>query len=89
MSALPFPLWAWLVFVGIVLALLFLDLFVLHRNAREVPFKRYGFRDSGSLSPLPSGGWFGFWLAWAGPKRTSPPTCWRRASRWITSSCSA
>jgi tellurite resistance protein TerC len=39
MSALPFPLWAWLVFVGIVLALLFLDLFVLHRNAREVPFK--------------------------------------------------
>jgi tellurite resistance protein TerC len=39
MSAPPFPLWAWLVFVGIVLALLFLDLFVLHRNAREVPFK--------------------------------------------------
>jgi tellurite resistance protein TerC len=38
MSAPPFPLWAWLVFVGIVLALLFLDLFVLHRNAREVPF---------------------------------------------------
>jgi hypothetical protein len=37
MSAPPFPLWAWLVFVGIVLALLFLDLFVLHRNAREVP----------------------------------------------------
>jgi tellurite resistance protein TerC len=39
MSAPPFPLWAWLVFGGIVLALLFLDLFVLHRNAREVPFK--------------------------------------------------
>jgi hypothetical protein len=35
----PFPLWAWLVFAGLVLALLFLDLFVLHRNAREVPFK--------------------------------------------------
>ncbi len=34
-----FPLWAWLVFVGLVLALLFLDLFVFHRNAREVPFK--------------------------------------------------
>jgi hypothetical protein len=34
MLAPPFPLWAWLVFVGIVLALLFLDLFVLHRNAR-------------------------------------------------------
>jgi tellurite resistance protein TerC len=39
MLAPPFPLWAWLVFAGIVLALLFLDLFVLHRNAREVPFK--------------------------------------------------
>ena len=38
MVAPPFPLWAWLVFVGLVLALLFLDLFVLHRNAREVPF---------------------------------------------------
>ena len=39
MLAPPFPLWAWLVFAGIVLTLLFLDLFVLHRNAREVPFK--------------------------------------------------
>src|SRR5215213_6951153 len=39
MVAPPFPLWAWLVFGGLVLALLFLDLFVLHRNAREVPFK--------------------------------------------------
>jgi tellurite resistance protein TerC len=39
MYAPPFPLWAWLVFVGLVIALLFLDLFVLHRNAREVPFK--------------------------------------------------
>lgn len=33
-----FPAWAWLVFIGLVLALLFLDLFVFHRNAREVPF---------------------------------------------------
>ena len=33
-----FPLWAWLVFVGIVLALLVLDLFVFHREAKEVPF---------------------------------------------------
>jgi tellurite resistance protein TerC len=39
MVAPPFPLWAWLVFLGLVLALLILDLFVLHRNAREVPFK--------------------------------------------------
>ncbi len=39
MSAPLFPLWAWLVFGGLVLALLVLDLFGLHRNAREVPFK--------------------------------------------------
>jgi tellurite resistance protein TerC len=39
MVAPPFPLWAWLVFGGLVLALLVLDLFVLDRNAREVPFR--------------------------------------------------
>jgi tellurite resistance protein TerC len=39
MVAPPFLLWAWLVFVGFVLALLFLDLFVLHRDARKVPFR--------------------------------------------------
>jgi hypothetical protein len=36
MVAPPFPTWAWLVFFGLVL--LVLDLFVFHRNAREVPF---------------------------------------------------
>ena len=34
-----FPTWAWLVFFGLVLGLLILDLFVLHREARAVPFK--------------------------------------------------
>jgi hypothetical protein len=29
------PFWAWLIFVGLLLALLCLDLFVLHRKARE------------------------------------------------------
>ena len=38
MVAPPFPAWAWLMFIGLVLVLLFLDLFVFHRNAREVPF---------------------------------------------------
>lgn len=33
-----FPVWAWFVFVGLVLLLLFVDLFVLHRKAREIPF---------------------------------------------------
>jgi len=51
MSAPPFPLWAWLVFVGLVLALLFLDLFVIHRNERRRSRRRCGFRDS----PSPSG----------------------------------
>jgi hypothetical protein len=33
------PAVAWLVFIALVVALLFLDLFMFHRNAREVPFK--------------------------------------------------
>jgi tellurite resistance protein TerC len=38
-ASVNFPLWAWLVFFGLVVGLLFLDLFVLHRGAREIPFK--------------------------------------------------
>jgi tellurite resistance protein TerC len=34
-----FPLWAWAFFIGLVATLLFLDLFVLHRSARKIPFK--------------------------------------------------
>jgi len=34
-SAAGVPFCAWLVFVGLVLALHFLDLFMLHRKARE------------------------------------------------------
>jgi hypothetical protein len=30
-ASVTFPLWAWFVFTGLVLALLFLDLFVFHR----------------------------------------------------------
>ena len=37
-ASLVTPFWAWAVFVGIVIALLFLDLFVLHRKAKEIPF---------------------------------------------------
>jgi tellurite resistance protein TerC len=35
---MTFPFWAWLTFAGLVAVLLFLDLFVFHRGAREVPF---------------------------------------------------
>jgi tellurite resistance protein TerC len=37
-ASLNFPLWAWLIFLALVAVLLFFDLFVLHRGAREVPF---------------------------------------------------
>lgn len=38
-ASVSFPLWAWFVFVGLVVGLLFLDLFVLHRSARKIPFR--------------------------------------------------
>jgi tellurite resistance protein TerC len=38
-ASVTFPLWAWFVFVGLVVGLLFLDLFVLHRNAKKIPFQ--------------------------------------------------
>ena len=88
MVAPPFPLWAWLVFGGLVLALLFLDLFVLHRKAREVPFKEAIWLSVfWIVVSLAFGGSSGIWVARRGSKRTLPPTCWRRASRWTTSSC--
>jgi hypothetical protein len=34
-ASVSVPLWAWSVFVGLALVLLFLDHFVLHRNSRE------------------------------------------------------
>ena len=38
-ASVNFPTWAWGVFIGLVTLLLFLDLFVLHRGARKIPFK--------------------------------------------------
>jgi tellurite resistance protein TerC len=38
-ASVSFPPWAWFVFVGLVVGLLFLDLFVLHRNAKKIPFR--------------------------------------------------
>ncbi|WP_119067220.1 TerC/Alx family metal homeostasis membrane protein [Rubrobacter indicoceani] len=37
-ASVNFPIWAWFFFVGLVALLLFIDLFVLHRKAREIPF---------------------------------------------------
>ena len=33
-----FPIWAWLVFGAFILLMLALDLFVLHRDAKEISF---------------------------------------------------
>lgn len=38
-ASVNFPLWAWMVFLGLVAVLLFIDLFVLHRGARKIPFR--------------------------------------------------
>ncbi len=38
-ASVDFPTWAWMTFLGLVAVLLFLDLFVLHRGARKIPFK--------------------------------------------------
>ena len=34
-----FPVWAWLVFSAFILLMLALDLFVLHRDAKEISFR--------------------------------------------------
>ena len=36
------PFWAWVAFIAFVLAMLALDLFVLHRDAREVSLREVG-----------------------------------------------
>ena len=56
-ASVNFPVWAWAVFVGLVVGLLFLDLFVLHRGARKIPFKE---------SLFFTGGWIAVALAFGG-----------------------
>ncbi|MEJ7842811.1 MAG: hypothetical protein WKF95_13690 [Rubrobacter sp.] len=34
-----FPVWAWVAFGAFTLVMLVLDLFVLHRNAKVIPFR--------------------------------------------------
>ncbi len=56
-ASVSFPVWAWIVFVGLVVGFLFLDLFVLHRGARKIPFKE---------SLWFTGGWIAIALAFGG-----------------------
>ncbi len=37
-ASVNFPVWAWFVFAGLVASLLFIDLFILHRDAKKIPF---------------------------------------------------
>lgn len=39
MTNANFPLWTWFVLIGVMLGLLLLDLFVLHRKARAIPLQ--------------------------------------------------
>ncbi len=56
-ASVNFPTWAWLVFAGLVVLLLFIDLFVLHRGARKIHFKE---------SLWLSAGWIAISLAFGG-----------------------
>ncbi len=64
-ASVNFPLWAWLFFIGLVAVLLFLDLFVLHRGAREVPFKEALWLSIGWIAiSLAFGGFIWFIQGW-------------------------
>jgi tellurite resistance protein TerC len=66
------PVWTWVAFVAFVVAMLALDLFVLHRRAQEVSLKE-------------AARWTAVWLAiglgfggllWAGGARAPPRPTW-------------
>ena len=62
-ASVTFPLWAWLVFIGLVVVLLVLDLFVLHRNARKIPFRESLWLSAGWISISLAFGGFVWFLA--------------------------
>ncbi len=62
-ASVNFPVWAWAVFIGVVLTLLFLDLFVLHRGARKIPFRESLWLSAGWISISLAFGGFVFFLA--------------------------
>lgn len=56
-ASVDFPTWAWIAFLTLVAVLLFVDLFVLHRGARKIPFEE---------ALWMSGGWVLISLAFGG-----------------------
>jgi tellurite resistance protein TerC len=61
-ASVTFPVWAWAVFIGVVVTLLFLDLFVLHRGARKIPFRESLWLSAGWISIALAFGVFVFFL---------------------------
>ena len=55
------PVWVWLAFLGIVAALLVLDLGVLHRESREIGIRESLFLSAGYVG---LGLLFGGWVWW-------------------------
>lgn len=61
-ASVAFPVWAWVVFIGLVATLLLLDLFVLHRGARKIPFRESLWLSAGWISISLAFGAFIFFL---------------------------
>lgn len=61
-ASVVFPTWAWAVFIGVVATLLFLDLFVLHRGARRIPFREALWLSAGWISVALAFGAFVYFL---------------------------
>jgi hypothetical protein len=83
------PVWMWLAFAGLVVALLAFDLGILHRDNREI-----GVRESLTLSAFyialgsASAPSYGCSSALKPASSTSRALSSRKASRWTTSSSS-
>ena len=87
-ASVSFPLWAWSVFGGLVVGLHFLDLFVLHRSARKIPF-RESLRFTGFwVAVALAFGGFVWYLAGSEVAMESWPPTWSSGrSRSTTFSC--
>lgn len=69
------PAWAWVAFAAFVVAMLALDLFVLHRRAHEVSLTEAGARSAVWVAiGLGFGGLLWAWQGGATARRTWPAT---------------
>jgi len=85
------PAWAWVAFAAFVLAMLALDLFVLHRRAHEVSLKEAGLWSAvWAVIGLGFGAllWAWSWPSPLTPPWCTPPTCSRCRACGPCTSCS-